>query len=48
MIAQSLQRLDGIPDAFPVACLAALAPEGIPNRKGTFSLCYDDPAPGQG
>ena len=35
VLPQSLQRLDGIPDASLVACLAAFAPGGIPNRKGT-------------
>ena len=35
VLPQSLQRLDGIPDASPVACLVAFALGGIPNRKGT-------------
>ena len=35
VLPKSLQRLDGIPNASLMACLAAFALGGIPNLKGT-------------
>ena len=47
VLPQSLQSLDGIPNAFRYG-LTALASERDTQLYEYFSLCYDDPAPGQG